>query len=51
MLVMGLEIAAGVTDQTMTLTLLPVADLYPYDAYFVWNTSDYADSGSDKAYY
>ncbi|NLD45417.1 MAG: hypothetical protein GX657_18220, partial [Chloroflexi bacterium] len=51
MLVLGLEIAAGVTDQTMTLTLLPVENLYPYDAYFVWNTSDYADSGSDKAYY
>ena len=51
MLVMGLEIAAGVTDQTMTLTLLPVANLYPYTSYFRWGVSSYANSGSARAYY
>jgi hypothetical protein len=51
MLVMGLEIGVGLTHQTMTLTLLPVANLYPHGDYFVWGTSAYADADSDRAYY
>jgi hypothetical protein len=51
MLVMALEISAGATDQTMALTLLPVADLYPHTSYFRWGVSSYANSGSARSYY
>jgi hypothetical protein len=50
-LVLNLEISAGPSDQTMTVTLLPVANLFPYSAFFRWGVSSYANSGSGRAYY
>ena len=50
-LVLNMAINADGARQDMELVLLPVANLYPYSDYFIWGTSAYANSGSDKAYY
>jgi len=50
-IVLNLGIEAGAQNMDMDLTLLPVASLFPYSAYFVWGTSAYADSGSDRSFY
>jgi len=50
-IVLNLVITASAQDMSMDLTLLPVANLFPYSGYFVWGTSPYADTGSHRSYY
>jgi len=50
-IVLNLVITASVQDMSMDLTLLPVANLFPYSGYFVWGTSAYSNNGSHRSYY